>query len=153
MIFAPLAPGSSSAHGPPSFSASPWLSAVSRYPGVTVSLARPPYRPMDPCPVPTPLRIPMATGCVAFSEPQLYLSLLFFLIFIGYFPCLHFQCYPRSPHAPPLPCPPTPPFWPWRSPVLDSCLLWDYTSHFLSYIFHPMSSIWAFPQAQPPMAV
>jgi hypothetical protein len=40
--------------------------------------------------------------------------------FIRYFPHLHFQCYSKStPYPlPPLPYPPTPPFWPWHSPVL-----------------------------------
>jgi hypothetical protein len=44
----------------------------------------------------------------------------FFLFFIRYFPRLHFQCYPKGPPYPPpqIPYPPTPPFWPWRSPVL-----------------------------------
>jgi hypothetical protein len=42
-----------------------------------------------------------------------------FLFFIGHFPHLHFQCYPKSPHTlPPLPYPPTPTSWPWCSPVL-----------------------------------
>jgi hypothetical protein len=42
------------------------------------------------------------------------------MFFIRYFPRLHFQCYPKSPPYPPLPIsyPPTPPIWPWRSPVL-----------------------------------
>jgi hypothetical protein len=43
----------------------------------------------------------------------------FFLFFIRYFPHLHFQCYTKSPHNHPLlPYLPTPPFLPWRSPVL-----------------------------------
>ena len=37
----------------------------------------------------------------------------FFPFFIRYLAHLHFQCYTKSP-----PYPPTPPFWPWRSPVL-----------------------------------
>jgi hypothetical protein len=43
-----------------------------------------------------------------------------YLFFIRYFPHLHFQCYPKSPPypTPPIPYPPTSPFWPWRSPVL-----------------------------------
>jgi hypothetical protein len=42
-----------------------------------------------------------------------------FSIFIRYLAHLHFQCYTKSPSYPPqLPHPPTPPFWPWRSPVL-----------------------------------
>ena len=47
-------------------------------------------------------------------------AIFLFLFFIRYFPRLHFQCYPeRSPiPTPPIPYPPTPPFWPWRSPVL-----------------------------------
>ena len=44
-----------------------------------------------------------------------YSKLEFFLI--RYFPRLHFQCYPKGPPCP-NPYPPTPPFWPWRSPVL-----------------------------------
>jgi hypothetical protein len=44
---------------------------------------------------------------------------LFNFILIRYFLHLHFQCYPKRPHAPPpLPYPPTPTSWPWRSPVL-----------------------------------
>jgi hypothetical protein len=46
---------------------------------------------------------------------------VFLNIFIRYFPHLHFQCYPKSPpypSLPPIPYPPTPTFWPWRSPVL-----------------------------------
>jgi hypothetical protein len=45
-------------------------------------------------------------------------AILFFLI--RYFPRSHFQCYPKGPPYPPPPIPylPTPPFWPWRSPVL-----------------------------------
>jgi hypothetical protein len=41
-------------------------------------------------------------------------------IFIRYIPHLHCQCYPKCPPNPPpsLPYPPTPPFWPWCSPVL-----------------------------------
>jgi hypothetical protein len=48
------------------------------------------------------------------------LFVLFFNIFIRYFPHLHFQWYPKSPSYPPThtPYPPTPTFWPWRSPVL-----------------------------------
>jgi hypothetical protein len=42
----------------------------------------------------------------------------FFPIFIRYLAHLHFQCYTKSPPPTPLPYPPTPPFWPWRSPVL-----------------------------------
>jgi hypothetical protein len=44
----------------------------------------------------------------------------FFFFLIRYFPRLHFQCYSKSPPYPPpqIPYPPTPPFWPWRSPVL-----------------------------------
>ena len=44
-----------------------------------------------------------------FSTPTLFKK----IFFIRYFPRLHFQCYPKGP-----PCQPTPPFWPWRSPVL-----------------------------------
>ena len=54
-------------------------------------------------------------------QPFLFLCffLSFFKIFIRYFPQLHFQCYPKSPpYLPPYPYPPTPTFWPWRSPVL-----------------------------------
>jgi hypothetical protein len=48
------------------------------------------------------------------------LKILLFILFIRYFPHLDFQCYPKSPlyPPPPLPYPPTPTFWPWRSPVL-----------------------------------
>jgi hypothetical protein len=47
-------------------------------------------------------------------------TFLFFSIFIRYLAHLHFQCYIKSPHTHPhpLPYPRTPPFWPWRSPVL-----------------------------------
>ena len=38
---------------------------------------------------------------------------IFFSIFIRYLAHLHFQCCTKSP-----PYPPTPPFWPWCSPVL-----------------------------------
>jgi hypothetical protein len=49
-----------------------------------------------------------------------FLSFSCFLFLIRYFPHLHFQCYLKSPPYPlPLiPYPPTPPFWPWHSPVL-----------------------------------
>ena len=47
-------------------------------------------------------------------------SIFFVFFFIRYFPRLHFQCYPKSSPipTPTIPYPPTPPFWPWRSPVL-----------------------------------
>jgi hypothetical protein len=46
-------------------------------------------------------------------------TILFFNIFIRYFPHLHFQCYPQSPPYPtPTPYSPTPTFWPWCIPVL-----------------------------------
>jgi hypothetical protein len=43
-----------------------------------------------------------------------------FSIFIRSLAHLHFQCYTKSPAYPPtpFPYPPTPPFWPWHSPVL-----------------------------------
>jgi hypothetical protein len=45
--------------------------------------------------------------------PFILFIFLFFPFFIRYLAHLHFQCYTKSP-----PYPPTPPFWPWRSPVL-----------------------------------
>jgi hypothetical protein len=52
-----------------------------------------------------------------FVVPCHFSFFLFFLI--TNFPQLHFQSYPKSPpHTPPLPYPPIPIFWPWRSPVL-----------------------------------
>jgi hypothetical protein len=49
----------------------------------------------------------------------LFFPLFLFFFLIRYFPRLHFQCYPKSPpYQPPIPYPPTPPFWPWGSPVL-----------------------------------
>jgi hypothetical protein len=44
-----------------------------------------------------------------------------FIIIIRYFLYIHFECYPESSLYPPsalLPYPPTPPSWPWHSPVL-----------------------------------
>jgi hypothetical protein len=42
-----------------------------------------------------------------------------FFFLIRYFPHLHFQCYPKSPLYPArFPYLPTPPLWPWRSPIL-----------------------------------
>jgi hypothetical protein len=57
----------------------------------------------------------------SFFGPILFIYLFIYLfILIRYFPHLHFQCYPKGPPYPPplIPYPPTPPFWPWCSPVL-----------------------------------
>ena len=49
-----------------------------------------------------------------------FFNFLFYFILIRYFLHLHFQCYPKSSPYPrlPLPYPPIPTSWPWRSPVL-----------------------------------
>jgi hypothetical protein len=46
-------------------------------------------------------------------------SFFFFNFLLGIFLIYISNAIPKVPHAnPPLPYPPTPPFWPWRSPVL-----------------------------------
>ena len=57
-----------------------------------------------------------------YSLMEFYAHLFFFIyLLIRYFHYLHFKCYPKSPlYTPPalLPNPPTPPSWPWHSPLL-----------------------------------
>jgi hypothetical protein len=44
---------------------------------------------------------------------------LFMLLFLRIFLIYISNAIPKVPHThPPLPYPPTPPFWPWHSPVL-----------------------------------
>ena len=55
------------------------------------------------------------------AQKRFFFFYFFFPFFIRYLAHLHFQCYTKSPPYPPTPTPlPThsPPFWPWRSPVL-----------------------------------
>jgi hypothetical protein len=50
---------------------------------------------------------------------------LFVCLFLRYFLCLHFKCYPENPlYTPPalLPNPPSPASWPWYSSVLGSII-------------------------------
>jgi hypothetical protein len=50
--------------------------------------------------------------------PLSWVKSLFFLK-LGIFLIYIFNAIPKVPHThPPIPYPPTPPFWPWRSPVL-----------------------------------
>jgi hypothetical protein len=73
---------------------------------------------MLPLSVIPPQNLTMASHYIALC---LLIKLIFFFIyiFIRYFPHLHFQCYPNSPPYPSLlPYLPSPPFWPWCSPVL-----------------------------------
>jgi hypothetical protein len=48
-------------------------------------------------------------------------SLIFFPFLLGIWLIYISNAIPKVPHThpPPLPYPPTPPFWPWRSPVED----------------------------------
>jgi hypothetical protein len=48
------------------------------------------------------------------------LTLFFFNFLLGIFLIYISNAIPKVPHthSPPLPYPPTPPFWPWHSPVL-----------------------------------
>jgi hypothetical protein len=48
-----------------------------------------------------------------------YRTLFIYLFLLGIFLVYIFNAIPKVPHThPPIAYPPTPPFWPWRSPVL-----------------------------------
>jgi hypothetical protein len=63
-------------------------------------------------------------GTRAWPQPVLLFSFFFFTLFLiffklGIFLVYIFNAIPKVPHThPPIPYPLTPPFWPWRSPVL-----------------------------------
>jgi hypothetical protein len=81
-------------------------------------------------------------GIIFFIILFIYLFILIFfllLLLLGIFLVYIFNAIPKVPHTyPPIPYPPTPPFWPWRSPVLGHIkfaspmgliLLLDYEAH------------------------
>jgi hypothetical protein len=65
-----------------------------------------------------PIRVQgIQTFCVV--GETFFFFLFFFLLLLGIFLIYIFNAIPKVPHThTPNPLPPTPPFWPWRSPVL-----------------------------------